>query len=237
MIKMAKTSALEQGLWYPRQDEIVYEFTKEPRLLLQYCNLYQAECRMADDRDFRAVEDGYNNGADILIAHINGKCIGGGRLSVRSIEHMKPLPIEIDNFRLENCFPPLKQPGMRYGEISRLVLMPAFRNGRTSLEMWKRFRQRAVRLKLNVTYAAAPLINLRAYRKHCKSIGVDAKIHMDMVLPPYPGFEHITDYLLSCVTPGRSGRGDPGEPPHLRIMRRPPSVRHSDVICHANAER
>jgi hypothetical protein len=163
--------------------------------------LYQEECRIVSDPKYRAADQDYDRRAHILIARIGSKCIGGGRLLVRSGQHANPLPMETDNFRLADYFPLLKQPGIRYGEISRLVLMPEFRNGRASFEMWKKFRQKAVELELAVTYAAAPLINLRAYRKHCNLIGVDAKIHMDLKLPAVPGFEHITDYVLSCEAP------------------------------------
>ncbi len=35
----------------------------------------------------------------------------------------------------------------------------------------------------------------------------------------------------------RETEEEPGQPPQLRIMRRPPSARYSNVIRHANGER
>ncbi len=209
MVETAKNTTAARGPWPRRQDESVYEFTRERQLLRQYCEMYQRECRIVDDPDFLAAEEDYNRDAHILIARIGSECIGGGRLSIRSTEQTKPLPIEIADFRLENCFPGLKRPGMRYGEVSRLVLRPEFRDGRASLEMWKQFGQKIIDLDLAVTYAAAPLINLRAYRKHCRSLGAEVKIHMDVELPPYPGFEQVTDYLLSCVVPEAAAARQP----------------------------
>jgi hypothetical protein len=206
MIEISTSTTAVPGLWPQRQEELVYEFTKEPSLLRQYYSLYQQECRIVNDPKSRAADEDHFRRAHILIARTGGKCIGGGRLSICSNQQPKPLPMETDHFRVADYFPALKEPGIRYGEVSRLVLLPEFRHGRATLEMWKRFRDRVVDLELDVTYAAAPLINLRAYRKQCHSIGLDAKIHMDVVLPPDPGFEQITDYLLSCKAPEVKGK-------------------------------
>jgi hypothetical protein len=208
MIEMSSNSAAVPALWYPQSEQIVYEFTRETGLLRQYFGLYREECRIANGAKYRAADEDQTRRAHVLIARIGSKCIGGCRLSIRSEREAKPLPMETEQFQLEDHFPRLKRPGSCYGEISRLVLIPAFRNGRASLEMWKRFCQRTVDLAVDVMFAAAPLINLRAYRKHCHSIGLDATIHRDVVVPPEPGFEHITDYVLSCaVRELKSSRG------------------------------
>ncbi len=198
MIEMSTNTAAAPALWYPQSEQIVYEFTKEPSLLRQYFSLYRKECRIVNDPKYRAADEDHTRRAHILVARVGNRCIGGCRLSVRSDRERKPLPLETDHFQLANYFPRLKRPGIRYGEISRLVLLPEFRTGRTSLEMWKSLCHKIVELDVDVTFAAAPLINLRAYRKHCTSIGLDATIHRDVVVPPDPGFEHLVDYVLSC---------------------------------------
>jgi hypothetical protein len=201
MIQASTNAAAVAGLWSPQSEQIVYEFTEEQSLLRQYFRLYREECRIVNDDEYRAADEDHTRRAHILIARIGSECIGGCRLSVRSDRQTKALPMETQHFMLADYFPRLKSPGIRYGEISRLVLMPEFRHGRVSLELWKRFCQRTVELDLDVMFAAAPLINLRAYRKHCHSIGLDATIHTNVVVPPDPGFERIIDYVLSCEMP------------------------------------
>lgn len=181
--------------------DITFEFTRDPVLLHQYRELYERECRVAYHvPGFREAESKYNSKSHILVVRRGNLCIGGGRLSIRTPRKTDPLPLELDGFKLEDALPELKHKQMRYGEFSRLVLLPEFRDGDTTLMMWRHFYRKCVALNLDVVFAAAPLPNLRSYRKNTTMIGIkESQIHMDIDIPLYPSHEYVKDYLLSMV--------------------------------------
>jgi len=184
-----------------RCSDLRFEFTTDPRLLGQYREMYERECRVAFHiPGFREAETMHDRKAHILIVRHGDQCVGGGRFSVRTPEQLDPLPLELDGFRLEDHFPELASGQLSYGEFSRLVLLPEFRGGDITLEMWRHFHRKCVALNVAMVYAAAPLANLRAYRKNTLAIGLkDTVIHRGIEIPPYPSREYVKDYLLSIV--------------------------------------
>lgn len=190
---------------YSRQpklrEDLVFEFTRDPALLHQYYRIYEKECRVITHiPGFREAEKEYNRKGHIVVARIGNLCIGGARLSVRTPRQTKPLPMEMNGFNLHKHFPQLEQKQMRYGELSRLVLLPEFRDGDIARRMFVHLYRKAAALGLDIGFAAAPLLNIRAYRLSFMALGLrESDIHFDIEVPPYPGFEEVKDYLLSLV--------------------------------------
>jgi len=199
--------ALRYGRPAKKLEELTFEFTRDPALLHQYRNLYESECRVVFEiPQFRDAEEEYNHKSYILIARQGKLCVGGGRLTVSTPRKPQSLPLEINNFRLRDHFPSLEQKQMRYGELSRLVLLPEFRTGSITRQLFRGMYRKSLALDLDMVFAAAPLVNVRTYRQHCLAIGLkEAKVHLDVQVPPYPTFEEVKDYLFSVVVDKSAG--------------------------------
>ncbi len=179
---------------------LTFEFSRDPALLHQYFRLYESECRVVDVPQFCNAEEEYNRKGHIIVVRKGNQCIGGARISVRSPRNPAPLPLEIGNFRLDSLFPELCAKEMHYAELSRLVLLPEFRTGDITRELFYHFYRKSLAIGIHMMFAAAPLSNARMYRVNCKAVGLrQTTIHTEIDLPPYPGFEDVKDYLISAV--------------------------------------
>jgi hypothetical protein len=182
------------------KEVLAYEFTRDPALLHQYRELYESECRVVSLPSFYAAENDYNQKSHILVVRQGKLCVGGGRLSVRTPRQPNSLPLEINGFRLRDYFPELEQKQMRYGELSRLVILPDFRTGDVTREIFRNMYRKSLALDLDMVYAAAPLVNVRSYKNQCLAVGLkEPRVHLDIEVPPYPGHEEVKDYLFSVV--------------------------------------
>ena len=94
------------------------------------------------------------------------------------------LPIEMDGFRLEALFPALR--GKRYGQIGHVCLAPEFRGGTVMREMFGRLHLEAWSLGLSDIFGTAVMVNARAYRCACHSLGLRSTQILDVALPRYP---------------------------------------------------
>lgn len=183
-----------------RREGMTFEFTRDPSLLHQFCELYETECRVVSLPTYYAAENDYNQKGHILVVRQGKLCVGGARLSVKTPRQPNALPLEINGFKLSDHFPELEQKQMRYGELSRLVIMPDFRKGDLTREIFRHMYRKSLALDLDMVFAAAPLINVRAYRNQCLAIGLThPKVHTDIEVPPYPTHEDVKDYLFSVV--------------------------------------
>lgn len=173
------------------------EFTREPTLIHQYLEIYHSECRIIPE--FLEAEEEYNSRSQILVVRVGNLVVGGGRLFVVTPRTRKKLLLELAGFTLDKCFPDLENKQMTYAEISRLVLLPDFRGEDVLRKIFVQLHRKCVALGVDIFFAAAPLANVRSYRKILKSIGVtEAEVHLHIEIPPDPGFEEIKDYLLSA---------------------------------------
>lgn len=182
---------------YEKQ-KLSIEFTRDPALIHQYYRIYNQECRIVPE--FLEAEQELNRISHILVVRQGKVVVGGGRLFVTSPRKNKELPLELEDFRLADHFPELTERQMTYGEISRLVVLPDFRGEEMLRDIIVNMHRKCVAQGVDVLFAAAPLINVRSYRKISKSIGIkEVGIRTDIEIPPYPGFEEIKDYLFRAV--------------------------------------
>jgi len=191
--------ALRFGRRQKKQEDLVFEFTRDPGLLHQYHLIYEEQFRAVHSaRNYRSIEDEHDRRGHVIIARHGNLCIGGARLSVRTPRQPHPLPIEMNDFRLEKHFPELDQKQLRYGQIGRICLLPQFRGGTaTRIMMWHLYRK-VVALGLDRVFGTATIANARVYRQNCLGMGLkDVKIHQSIELPPYPMCEEIRFYLIS----------------------------------------
>lgn len=180
------------------RQKLTIEFTRDPALIHQYCRLYNDECRIVPE--FVEAEQELNRKSHILVVRQGDLVVGGGRLFVTSPRKNKELPLELEDFRVADHFPELTLKQMTYGEISRLVVLPDFRGEEMLKDIIVNMHRKCVSQGVDVLFAAAPLINVRSYRKISRSIGIkEVGIVMDIEIPPYPGFEEVKDYLFRAV--------------------------------------
>lgn len=181
--------------------QIQFEFTRDPALLKQFYRIYENEFKAVLNADYRHdPDDEHDRDGLFLLGRQGDQCIGGARLSVKTPQHPALLPIEMNDFRIEDLFPHLRQKQLSYAQIGRLCLSPEFRGGSATRMMFWHFFSKAVALDLDMIFATAPRIIARGHMKHFAAMGLkEAKIHQDILLPPYPMCEEIRFYLISVV--------------------------------------
>lgn len=181
--------------------ELVFEFTRDPGLLQQYYNIraraYRDELGSAD---YPSTETEQDRSAHIMVVRMGNFCVGGARIHVKSPRKNELLPLEAGNFRLEEHFPQLRHKQMTYGQTGAIVLLPEFRSGEVSLEMFRRLHAKGVALNLDISFSFAPKYVIRLDRKNCSTIGLESKIYHDIPMPVYKHLENIKFYLLAIIT-------------------------------------
>ena len=182
-----------------KQEELVYEFTRDPALLHQYFRIYEAEFQAVFKARYQHEEnDAHDRTGHFLIVRRGNLCVGGARLSVKTPRKPDLLPIEMDDFRLERHFPELAHKQMRYGQIGRLCVLPDFRGGNVTRTLLSHLYRKGVALNLDVIFGTAPLITARVYMQNFSAMGLkEPKIHFNVELPKYPMCEEIKFHLIS----------------------------------------
>ncbi len=183
----------------PIKLELVYEFTKDPALLHQYHEIYEREFRTVHDANsYHTVEDDHDRRAHILVVRRGNFCVGGARINITSPRQPHPLPIEIGDFKIDDHFPQLRQKELSYGQLGRFCLLPEFRGGMITRMMFWHIHRKSVALGLSELFGTATKIGVRSYKRDCRAIGLEAKIHPDIELPTYPMCDEIKFFLISA---------------------------------------
>lgn len=182
-----------------QQPELVYEFTRDPGLLHQYYRIRADEYKAVYGfNNYPSTETKYDRNGHVIVARVGNFCVGGARIDIKTPRRPRLLPMEIEDFRLENHFTELRYKQVSYGQASGFALLPEFRGGDVSREIVKRGCSKAAALNLSVLFAVCPILNSRLYKQDCKAIGLkDTKIHFDIELPVYPHLKEAKHYLLS----------------------------------------
>ncbi len=85
-----------------------YEFTNDPALLEQYYQLReQMFISVWGLKRFHGVEDAFDKDANTLIARMGNLCVGGARILMKVPGNSNQLPMEGDDFNLEQLLPEL----------------------------------------------------------------------------------------------------------------------------------
>lgn len=193
------------------QKPVEYEFTRDPGLLHQYYLLReQMFINVWGLHHFVGREDQFDKLAHILIAKLGNLCIGGARILVKFPNASQRLPLENDDFNLEQLLPELNLREKRYGEFSRLALLPEFRGGKYTRQMYRHLNSKALECKLDYVFALAPLSQARSYRSSYRAMGFDYVIREDLAVPDREEFEGIRMCLsMLNLTPFYTGQHNP----------------------------
>lgn len=178
--------------------DLVYEFTRDPGLLHQYYQIREQEfISVLGTYSYSGKETEHDRNGQVLVIRQGNFCIGGVRFNVKSPRKPALLPLEIDDFRIENHFPHLHLHELTYGQLGMFAVLPEFRRMEISREVFKRMFKKAEALNIKTLFCVSPMINSRLYRQDCIALGMETRIHTDIELPVYPTLEEVKLYLLS----------------------------------------
>ena len=179
---------------------LVFEVTSDRTLLNQYFAIYEERFRTIHKAHAYRHDphDEDDRRSSILVARLGDLCVGGARLTIKTPEVRHPLPMEIDDFRVEERLPQLVNPATRYGQIGRICLAQEFAGDDATRVLLAHLYRKVIELDLAVIFGTAPMLNARAYRKHCVAMGLTGvTIHYDLPLPSYPMCDRLRFYLVS----------------------------------------
>lgn len=169
---------------YSKNESVVYEFTQDPALLLQYYCLRQTRY----DRVFKVAgynwgEDYYDKLSHILIARRGNLCIGGCRLVIREGDEAWSLPMEIDGFSLRESLPDLPLNKVRHAELSRLTILDDCGDDNILTGLYKAMYDRIINSDIHYLFVVSVYHMARNWRLVANNFGVKTtRIVEDMYL-------------------------------------------------------
>lgn len=176
---------------------LVLETAASTEIIDAYRSLVRAECRFSLEPGDQAREQALDARSLFLTVRHGDTCVGGARLTLRRSGDDRPLPMETDGLDLAARFPNLIAEDFRYCELTRLVLRPEFRSGSVTALILGRLHAIAAAEGTHTMFAAAPIGNVRLYRRLAAAMGLrHSQIHDDIEIPPYPCGSPIRDVLL-----------------------------------------
>jgi N-acyl-L-homoserine lactone synthetase len=148
--------------------------------------------------DFSTHDDKYDDPqyTDFLIVQAGEKVVGGSRLTYHYKDTDMRLPMEDDNFILEDIFPSMSLRDKTYTEITRIAVLPDYRIGR---EVGKKMIElqlvQSVQKGAEYMFAVTPLVQVRNKRIHFQQLGYKMKTCNDVVVPDKPAYDGKKMYL------------------------------------------
>lgn len=178
------------------QSEVVYEFTKDRGYLHQY---YMVRERMYTEvlgqKYFSGVEDENDRRSDILVARKGNFCVGGARFTIKSPRIRKFLPMESEEFTLEKMLPEMGLEQDKYGEVSRVAMLPEFGSGQYTQAIFNHMYRKAYASGIKNVFAVGNALQVRANRKHATSLGLEFRMLDHIKVPDRQTYEGMKMYL------------------------------------------
>lgn len=175
--------------------ELTYSWEHTPQQLEQYFTIReQSYAEFLGLKHFNGEIDYFDKHSHVLLVLDGVKCVGGARLTVKSEETPK-LPMEDTDFDLTNLLPEYSLKCKDYGELSRLALMPEFRRGRFSANIYRMVVEKGLDMNLDHVFALAPVLQAQRYKRVCSElIPVEIRYDVSVSKPIYEGID-----LLLCI--------------------------------------
>ncbi len=172
--------------------QVVYELTDDPGYLHQYYRLReQMFISVWGLKEFSGLKDEYDDESDIMVARVGNQVIGGCRLTFSTPNDRKHLPMEKQDFILEEQFPELPLYDLKFAEISRMAILPEYQNSIVMLELSRQLLKRGAEKKARFAFTLAPVPLARNYRKAAHLFGLNWKIRNDIAIPDREEYEGI----------------------------------------------
>ncbi|MCE2926347.1 MAG: GNAT family N-acetyltransferase [Rickettsiales bacterium] len=181
-----------------KPEQVVYELTRDPGLLHQYFRLReQMFISVWGLKHFSGGHDAYDDSSDIMVARVGNHVIGGCRLTFANNRGLL-LPMEQNDFILEDMFSELSLHKVKYAEISRMAILPEYQNSIVLLELSRQLMKCAANQKARYAFTMSPVPLARNYRKAASLFGINWKIRNDIHVDDREEFEGIK-MVLSMV--------------------------------------
>lgn len=175
-------------------EPISYTFTNDIGMLHQYRILREDQDMIfsAWDRNlFAAKADAFDITSHTMIVSRGRHCIGGGRLTVSTKEHREPLPMEASGFSLEHTFPELQISKRNYAELSRVAILPEFREGPIVAEVARRFAKKAIEEGAEYVFSMGTISQAHTLRSALQLFGLRCDIRTDINIPDQVDYESV----------------------------------------------
>lgn len=141
-------------------------------------------------KNFSGEEDSFDKDSIIIIAHKNGKCLGGARLIIKEPNSDFMLPMETNEFRINKLFPELEMHNKRYAELSRVSVINDCRNGIYSAGICKKLiMSKALSLNIDYVFCVTTKSLARVANMSAKKIGIPFEIKPEIKVPDLPTYE------------------------------------------------
>lgn len=159
-----------------------YTFTQDEKQRRQYYRLRKLIYATDLGLDIPPVADIYDPFSYTLTVFDRHRCVGGVRITVQDPYSRLMLPMEMDQFRLEHLLPDLELHKSTYAEISRLILLPEYRDGEVTKRIYREVNRKCRQLGVNYLFAITPYIQARRYLLSSKQLGFNIKM-ADVAIP------------------------------------------------------
>jgi hypothetical protein len=182
-----------------QDQQLSYEFTREDALLKQYFEIrekvYVETFNLADFSTHYDNYD-YHTNTDVLVVKCNEKVIGGSRLTFHYQNNDLRLPMEDEDFLLEEILPDFNLKKKIYAEITRMAVLPEYRKGREVGDLIIGLQvSQAIYKGAEHLFTVAPAIQSRNNRRRFNHLGYPTEIRQDINVPDKPAYEGRSMYL------------------------------------------
>ena len=158
------------------EHSLQYSFTDDKKKLRQYQRLrkliYDTDLGLSLDH----LEDPFDAISHTLVVQAHQRCVGGVRLTLSTPEAQQFLPMESDGFYLQDVMPTLPLNHVNYAELSKLILLPGYRNGKVTERIYKHIHRKCRMLNIKYLFAITPRIQARRYLLSSKKLGFNIRI-------------------------------------------------------------
>ncbi|MDH5217604.1 MAG: GNAT family N-acetyltransferase [Gammaproteobacteria bacterium] len=184
------------------QNDITYTFSRKPVDLQEYAKLvleyYKKDLKLDLSR-FQMSEDLHkiNFNEHVLIIKDGDRIIGGSKLIFTHKNSPLRLPLESDQFRVED-FLPNNFGSHSYCELARLVLHPDYRSKELLTEVVDRLTNFAVQRRCGMFVLMAPPLNAILYRRICKTLDLPMQIRNDIQVTQKAAYQQLGLNLITC---------------------------------------
>lgn len=142
--------------------------------------------------------DRYDLSGYLLLVIADGVCVGGVRLNEATIGGSDTLPLESDNFMLNQIFPELNQLGTRYAQWTRLAVHEAYRSTSVLSQFAAAMSELSVKRDHHYCFNISGAARARFYRKLYRLQGIHCEIRREVEVPVGGDFKHL-DHILSIA--------------------------------------
>lgn len=163
-----------------------YFFTKDQNLLNEYIKTRQAV--YASDLGLDGLlgqkdefDDLSRNHSLVLLK--NGKCVGGGRITICNDYKKELLPMENNEFSLFKSNQNLELYKNKYAEVSRLFVMKEERSARIAGNLYVMMNIKASEFNTKYVFIQAPRIQARSYKIICNRLNIKTTIRDEINVP------------------------------------------------------